>query len=114
MLASQSSDEADDIQCEAADLDVDLEGMEQLNEDSLLADESTEENTGMGTTTDEEDILYDPAEVTGGDEDEEKEALTAAQPQVGGMGHVIDRGKVGRRPSFFLPSVAISSFSTYP
>lgn len=94
MLASQSSDEADDIQCETADLDVDLDGLEQLNEDSLLADESTEENTGMGTTTDEEDILYDPAEITGADEDEEKQAETTADPQVGDTGHVIDRGKV--------------------
>ena len=87
VVASQSSDEAD--HCEATDLDVDMEGMDHVNEDSFITDESTDEQKGMAVTTEsEEDLLYDPAEVTDGEELQENQVSTPAQPQVSRMLHV--------------------------
>lgn len=82
VIASQSSDEADQIHCEADDLDVDLEGMDHVNEDSLVTDESTDEHREMAVTTEEEEPLYDPADVTGDEESQEQEVSVAAQPEV--------------------------------
>ena len=84
MVASQSSDEAD--HCEATDLDVDVDGMEHVNEDSFITDESIDEQKAMFTSTEsEEDLLYDPADITGGDELQENQPLMAAGPQVSRM-----------------------------
>lgn len=82
VIAPQSSDEADQIHCEADDLDVDLEGMDHVNEDSLVTDESTDEHRELAVTTEEEEPLYDPADVTGDEESQEQEVSVAAQPEV--------------------------------
>ena len=70
VIAPQPSDEGEQIDCEPGDLDVDMDGLDQeINEDAFLADESTEEQRGaLSTTEDEDDNLYDPAEITGVDE----------------------------------------------
>lgn len=70
VIAPPPSDEGEQIDCEPGDLDVDMDGLDQeINEDSFLAEESTEELKGaLSTTEDEDENLYDPAEITGVDE----------------------------------------------
>ena len=92
-----SSEEAEQIHCEPTDLDVDMDGLDQVNDDSFLADESVEEQKGIVSTTEEEDNnLYDPAEITAVDdlletepemETETEPTLepTPAQPEVSGI-----------------------------
>ena len=89
MVAPQSCDEADQIHGEASNLDVDMEGMDHVNEDSLVTDESIDEQRESATataTTEEEEALYDPAECTGDDELQENELTTTVQPEVGTTG----------------------------
>lgn len=84
VVASQSSDEAE--HCEATDLDVDLDDMEHVNEDSFITAESTDEQKAMFSTAEsEEDLLYDPADITGGDELQENQPSMVAEPQVSRM-----------------------------
>ncbi|XP_068682348.1 DNA ligase 1-like isoform X2 [Montipora foliosa] len=78
-----SSEEAEQIHCEPPDLDVDMDGLDQVNDDSFLADESVEEQKGIVSTTEEEDNnLYDPAEITAVDDllETEPEMETEMEP----------------------------------
>ena len=82
VIAPPPSDEGEQIDCEPGDLDVDMDGLDQeINEDSFLAEESTEELKGaLSTTEDEDDNLYDPAEITGVDELTAETQLAATTP----------------------------------
>ena len=92
MIAPQSSDVADQIHVDAAaDLDESMESMDHVNEDSLIADDSIDEQRGALTTTEEEDLLYDPAEDTAFYESQDDQQLTAAQPEVSIM--VLDKAR---------------------
>lgn len=82
VIAPPPSDEGEQIDCEPGDLDVDMDGLDQeINEDSFLAEESTEELKGaLSTTEDEDENLYDPAEITGVDELTAETQPTATTP----------------------------------
>lgn len=89
VVAPPSSEEGGPIDCEPDDLDVDMDGLDQeINEDSFLAEEGAEEQKGaLSSTEDEDDNLYDPAEITGVDElsaETQPAATTPGQFEVGG------------------------------
>ena len=84
VVAPQSSDQEEQLRGEeAADLDVDMEGMDHVNEDSFMTDESIEEQRETTATgTDEGEALYDPAEITSVEESQESQIETAPQLEV--------------------------------
>ena len=60
-----------------------MEGMDHVNEDSFMTDESIEEQRETTATgTDEGEALYDPAEITSVEESQESQIETAPQLEV--------------------------------
>ena len=60
-----------------------MEGMDHVNEDSFMTDESIEEQRETTVTgTDEGETLYDPAECTSVEESQESQIETAPQLEV--------------------------------
>ena len=83
VVAPQSSEQEEQLGGEeAADLDVDMEGMDHVNEDSFMTDESIEEQRETTATGTDGEALYDPAECTSVEESQESQIETAPQLEV--------------------------------
>lgn len=65
MVAPEGTDEAAQMTCEAADLDVSMENMEHLNDDSLVTESGDEQRDTTMTPEEEEELLSDHAEQAG-------------------------------------------------
>ena len=67
-----------------------MEGMDHVNEDSFMTDESIEEQRETTATgTDEGEALYDPAEITSVEESQESQTETAPQLEVSTYGNFL-------------------------
>lgn len=85
MVAPQGTDEAAQLQmnCEAADLDVSMENMEHLNDDSLVTESGDEQRDTSMTPEEEEELLSDHAEQAGIEESSGNElSLSIMAPQL--------------------------------
>ncbi|XP_020608100.1 uncharacterized protein LOC110046740 isoform X2 [Orbicella faveolata] len=65
VVAPEGTDEAAQMTCEAADLDVSMENMEHLNDDSLVTESGDEQRDTTMTPEEEEELLSDHAEQAG-------------------------------------------------
>ena len=65
MVAPQGTDEAAQISCEAADLDVSMENMEHMNDDSLVTESGDEQRDTAMTPEEEDELLSDHGEQAG-------------------------------------------------
>lgn len=65
MVAPQGTDEEAQISCEAADLDVSMENMEHMNDDSLVTESGDEQRDAAMTPEEEDELLCDQAEQAG-------------------------------------------------
>jgi len=61
VVAPQDTDEASQMTHEAADLDVSMENMENLNDDSLVTESGDEQRDTAMTPEEEEELLSDHA-----------------------------------------------------
>lgn len=85
VVAPDQTDEGAQLQinCEAAEVDINLENMEHMNDDSLLTEESFDEQRDAALMTEQEELLYDHAEQAGVDESPGNElTLSIIAPQL--------------------------------
>jgi len=68
VVAPQDTDEASQMTHEAADLDVSMENMEHLNDDSLMTESGDEQRDTAMTPEEEEELLSDNAVQAGVEE----------------------------------------------
>ena len=90
-----------------------MEGMDHVNEDSFMTDESIEEQRETTATgTDEGEALYDPAEITSVEESQESQIETAPQLEVSSSRNFLWKTKCCKM-HIFLRGPAIIIFSVF-
>lgn len=85
VVAPESTDEAAHLQInyDAAEIDVNMENIEHMNDDSLLTEESFDEQQDSTLMTEEEELSYHHAEQAGVDESSGNElTLSIIAPQL--------------------------------
>ncbi|XP_078349676.1 uncharacterized protein LOC144634553 isoform X2 [Oculina patagonica] len=85
VVALEQTNEGAQLQfnCEAAEVDVTMENMEHMNDDSLLTEDSFEEQRDAALITEQEELSYDHAELAGVDDTSGNElTLSIIAPQL--------------------------------
>lgn len=90
-----------------------MEGMDHVNEDSFMTDESIEEQRETTVTgADEGEALYDPAECTSVEESQESQIETAPQLEVSTSCNFLWNAKCCKMP-FFCVALQLLFFSGF-
>lgn len=85
VVALEQTNEGAQLQfnCEAAEVDVTMENMEHMNDDSLLTEDSFDEQRDAALITEQEELSYDHAELAGVDDTSGNElTLSIIAPQL--------------------------------